>query len=160
TGRLIVVEGGEGVGKSTQVERLAASLRADGREVVITYEPGDTKTGAELRAALLHADAALDPRTELLLLLADRAQHVADAIGPARNSTPGCGPPTATSRRHADGCSSMPTGLLRMWPRVYLPRRGQSFPRLAGRGHDRRRPGACARRLAAGGGASRSRVPA
>ena len=83
TGRLIVVEGGEGVGKSTQVERLAAALRASGREVVVTFEPGDTKTGAELRSALLHADAALDPRTELLLMLADRAQHVAEVIGPA-----------------------------------------------------------------------------
>jgi dTMP kinase len=83
TGLLIVVEGGEGVGKSTQAERLAASLRASGREVVVTYEPGDTKTGAELRAALLHADDALDSRTELLLMLADRAQHVAEVIGPA-----------------------------------------------------------------------------
>jgi dTMP kinase len=82
-GRFIVVEGGEGVGKSTQVERLAASLRATGREVVVAYEPGDTKTGAELRAALLHADDTLDARTELLLMLADRAQHVAEVIGPA-----------------------------------------------------------------------------
>ncbi len=83
TGRLIVIEGGEGVGKSTQVERLAASLRATGREVVVTYEPGDTKTGAELRAALLHADDALDPHAELLLMLADRAQHVAEVLKPA-----------------------------------------------------------------------------
>lgn len=82
-GRFVVVEGGEGVGKSTQVERLAASLRARGHDVVITYEPGDTKTGTELRNALLHADAALDPRAELLLLLADRAQHVAEVIRPA-----------------------------------------------------------------------------
>jgi dTMP kinase len=83
TGRFVVVEGGEGVGKSTQVERLASSLRASGREVVVTYEPGDTKTGAELRAALLHADTALDPHAELLLMLADRAQHVAEVIRPA-----------------------------------------------------------------------------
>lgn len=83
TGRFVVVEGGEGVGKSTQVERLASSLRAAGREVVVTYEPGDTKTGAELRATLLHADAALDPHAELLLMLADRAQHVAELIRPA-----------------------------------------------------------------------------
>jgi len=82
-GRFIVVEGGEGVGKSTQVERLAAALRSDGREVVVTYEPGDTKTGAELRAVLLHADTALDPRAELLLMLADRAQHVAEVVRPA-----------------------------------------------------------------------------
>jgi dTMP kinase len=83
SGRFLVVEGGEGVGKSTQVERLAASLRADGREVVVTYEPGDTKAGAKLRAVLLHAEHALDPRAELLLMLADRAQHVAEVIRPA-----------------------------------------------------------------------------
>jgi dTMP kinase len=82
-GRFVVVEGGEGVGKSTQVKRLASSLRAAGHEVVVTYEPGDTKTGAELRAALLHADTALDPHAELLLMLADRAQHVAEVIRPA-----------------------------------------------------------------------------
>jgi dTMP kinase len=82
-GRFIVVEGGEGVGKSTQVELLAAFLRATGREVVVTFEPGDTKTGAELRGVLLHADIALDARAELLLMLADRAQHVAEVIRPA-----------------------------------------------------------------------------
>ncbi len=83
SGRFVVVEGGEGVGKSTQVERVSALLRAQGHEVVVTYEPGDTKTGAELRRALLHVDAALDPRAELLLMLADRAQHVAEVIRPA-----------------------------------------------------------------------------
>jgi dTMP kinase len=82
-GRFIVVEGGEGVGKSTQVPRLAASLRASGREVVVTHEPGDTKLGAELRAVLLHSDTDLDPRAELLLMIADRAQHLADVITPA-----------------------------------------------------------------------------
>jgi dTMP kinase len=82
-GRFIVVEGGEGVGKSTQVPRLAAALRASGREVVVTYEPGDTKLGAELRAVLLHSDAVLDPRTELLLMIADRAQHLAEVVAPA-----------------------------------------------------------------------------
>ncbi|MCU1465299.1 MAG: dTMP kinase [Actinomycetia bacterium] len=82
-GRFIVVEGGEGVGKSTQVPRLAASLRASGREVVVTHEPGDTKLGAELRAVLLHADTDLDPRAELLLMIADRAQHLADVVTPA-----------------------------------------------------------------------------
>lgn len=79
----VVVEGGEGVGKSTQVERLAAALRADGRDVVVTFEPGDTQVGRELRTALLHADTDLDPHAELLLLLADRAQHVAEVIRPA-----------------------------------------------------------------------------
>ena len=82
-GRFVVVEGGEGVGKSTQVALLAATLRDAGREVVVTYEPGDTKSGAELRAVLLHADTPLDPRAELLLMLADRAQHVAEVVRPA-----------------------------------------------------------------------------
>ncbi len=82
-GRFIVVEGGEGVGKSTQVERLAAALRARGREVVVTFEPGDTATGAELRAVLLHSQTGIDPRAELLLMLADRAQHVAEVVRPA-----------------------------------------------------------------------------
>ena len=82
-GRFIVIEGGEGVGKSTQVLRLAETLRASGREVVVTYEPGDTKTGAELRAVLLHADSPLDVHAELLLMLADRAQHVAEVVRPA-----------------------------------------------------------------------------
>ncbi|HEV7525829.1 MAG TPA: dTMP kinase [Acidimicrobiia bacterium] len=82
-GRFVVVEGGEGVGKSTQVARLADALRATGREVVVTFEPGDTNTGAQLRAALLHAETVLDARAELLLMLADRSQHVAEVIRPA-----------------------------------------------------------------------------
>lgn len=83
TGRFIVVEGGEGVGKSTQVPRLAASLRETGREIVVTHEPGDTKLGADLRAVLLHADTVLDARAELLLMVADRAQHLAEVVRPA-----------------------------------------------------------------------------
>jgi dTMP kinase len=79
----IVLEGGEGSGKSTQAERLTGWLRAQGRDVVATYEPGDTKFGAQLRDALLHGDAPLDARTELLLMLADRAQHVVEVIRPA-----------------------------------------------------------------------------
>ncbi len=51
--------------------------------MVVTFEPGDTATGSELRAVLLHADTALDARAELLLMLADRAQHVAEVIRPA-----------------------------------------------------------------------------
>jgi dTMP kinase len=58
-------------------------LRIEGRDVVMTFEPGDTEIGRELRAALLHADSDLDPHAELLLLLADRAQHVAEVVRPA-----------------------------------------------------------------------------
>jgi dTMP kinase len=79
----IVLEGGEGSGKSTQAERLGQWLRAEGREVVSTFEPGDTRVGAQIRDVLLHSDSALDPRAELLLMLADRAQHVTEVVRPA-----------------------------------------------------------------------------
>jgi dTMP kinase len=79
----VVLEGGEGVGKSTQVEVLAEALRAAGREVVVTYEPGATKAGAQMRAVLLHADTPIEPTAELLLMLADRAQHVGEVVRPA-----------------------------------------------------------------------------
>ena len=79
----VVLEGGEGSGKSTQAERLAAWLREQGREVVLTFEPGDTKMGAQMREMLLHGDAPLGAPAELLLMLADRAQHVEEVIRPA-----------------------------------------------------------------------------
>lgn len=83
TGAFVVLEGGEGSGKSTQARLLAAQLRDDGREVVLTFEPGATPRGVALRAALLDDDRPLDPRAELLLLSADRAQHVEEVIRPA-----------------------------------------------------------------------------
>ena len=79
----IVLEGGEGSGKSTQGARLASWITDRGHEVVSTFEPGDTKMGAQMREVLLHGDAPLDPRAELLLMLADRAQHVTEVIRPA-----------------------------------------------------------------------------
>jgi len=83
---LIVVEGGEGVGKSTQVARLAERLRAEGYAVDQTREPGGTEAGAALRAKLLHGDA-IDAETELAWLLEDRRLHVELRIKPdlARN---------------------------------------------------------------------------
>ena len=57
-GRFIVVEGGEGVGKSTQVARLAESLRARGLEVILTFEPGDTKTEGKPRLKTNYEEAA------------------------------------------------------------------------------------------------------
>lgn len=81
-GCFVVVEGGEGTGKSTQVRLLGERLRALGREVFLTREPGATELGARVRELLLHASAAIDERAELLLLLADRAQHVAGEIRP------------------------------------------------------------------------------
>ena len=81
-GRFVVLEGGEGVGKSTQVHELARRLRERGHEVCETREPGGTDVGSDIRSALLHADVALDAHAELLLLLADRAQHVAEVVVP------------------------------------------------------------------------------
>lgn len=78
----IAFEGGDGAGKSTQVAALAEWLRARGREVVLTREPGGTELGARIRELVLHGgDVA--PRAEALLFAADRAHHVATHIRPA-----------------------------------------------------------------------------
>lgn len=83
-GRFVVFEGGEGCGKSTQAQLLADRLVADGREVVLTRQPGGTPIGASLRALLLDpATVGLDERAEALLMAADRAQHVAELVEPA-----------------------------------------------------------------------------
>lgn len=81
-GVFVVFEGGEGSGKSTQLRVLAEHLRAEGRTVVTTFEPGGTERGRALRAALLDDHRPLDPRAELLLMNADRAQHVAEVVRP------------------------------------------------------------------------------
>lgn len=83
-GCLIAFEGVEGAGKSTQLHLAAAALRARGIAVVETREPGGTPLGAELRRLLMHvSETPPAPLTELLLYLADRAQHLADVIRPA-----------------------------------------------------------------------------
>ena len=82
-GLLVVLEGGEGAGKSTQVRRLAALLESLGHEVVTTREPGATPVGERIRAMLLDPATRLSPRAEALLYAADRAQHVATVVQPA-----------------------------------------------------------------------------
>ena len=82
-GLFIVLEGGDGSGKSTQARLLADRLRSRDRDVVETFEPGATQTGAAVRALLLESDGPINPTTEALLLAADRAQEVADTIRPA-----------------------------------------------------------------------------
>ena len=78
-GRLIVFEGGEASGKSTQAARLAADLGA-----VLTREPGGTGLGKRIREIVLDPGVPLvAPLTEALLMAADRAQHVAEVIEPA-----------------------------------------------------------------------------
>ncbi|MDF7640216.1 dTMP kinase [Bifidobacterium sp. ESL0784] len=82
SGVFISFEGVDGVGKTTQVERLKRYVEELGREVVVTREPGGTKLGVALRQLLLHG-GEIAPRTEALLFAADRAQHVAEVIRPA-----------------------------------------------------------------------------
>ncbi len=78
----IVFEGGDGSGKSTQARLLRDWLAGQGREVVLTREPGGTELGRRLRREVLHGDD-LDPRTEALLYAADRAHHVHTLVRPA-----------------------------------------------------------------------------
>jgi dTMP kinase len=83
-GRFISLEGGEGVGKSTQVRRLAAALRERGHEVVETREPGGSPGAEAIRALLLEGEAGRWTReAEALLFAAARADHVAKKIAPA-----------------------------------------------------------------------------
>lgn len=81
-GLFVSFEGGDGAGKSTQLERVAVRLAAAGWAVVRTREPGGTELGKTLRSLLLHGED-LDPRTEALLYATDRAHHVASLIRPA-----------------------------------------------------------------------------
>ncbi len=83
-GRFFVLEGLDGCGKSTQARRLVERLRALGREVVHTREPGGTPAGERIRAVLLDpALGEVDPLTEVLLYQAARRQLVAQVIAPA-----------------------------------------------------------------------------
>src|SRR5712692_6119681 len=83
-GRFITFEGLDGCGKSTQLEKLAKVLRADGFPVTVTREPGGTATGEKIRNLLLDtATAGLSPLAELALMFASRAQHMKEVIQPA-----------------------------------------------------------------------------
>ena len=82
SGRLIAVEGVDASGKSTQARLLADSLGA-----MLTFQFGATETGAVIRRVLLDpANDSVDDRTEALLIIADKAQHVAEIVGPALES--------------------------------------------------------------------------
>lgn len=83
-GVFIVFEGGDGVGKTTQVELLCEWLADAGHEVVKTFEPGDSTVGAMIRHIVLDpATGEMSPRAEALLYAADKAQHIFSVVGPA-----------------------------------------------------------------------------
>jgi len=83
-GIFVVFEGGDGVGKSTQTRLLAEWLTAQGREVIVTLEPGGTELGAVLRDLVLNPKwGDVSPRAEALMYAADKAQHVAEVVLPA-----------------------------------------------------------------------------
>ncbi len=85
SGFFVVFEGGDGVGKTTQIDLLAGSLRAPAGgayDVMVTREPGGTPLGQELRQAIMHG-GHVAPRAEALLYAADRAHHVHTKVRPA-----------------------------------------------------------------------------
>jgi len=84
TGRFITIEGTEGAGKSTSIAFLKARLEAAGKTVVLTREPGGTPLAEEIRELLLsHRGDGMAVDTELLLMFAARAEHLARRIRPA-----------------------------------------------------------------------------
>ncbi|MBM7026208.1 dTMP kinase [Clavibacter zhangzhiyongii] len=83
TGVFITLEGGDGVGKSTQSALLRGWLEERGREVVVTREPGGSDLGAEIREIVLHRRGHIAPRAEALLYAADRAHHIETVVRPA-----------------------------------------------------------------------------
>jgi dTMP kinase len=84
TGVFVCFEGGEGSGKSTQSRLLRDWLEAEGYAVVLTFEPGDTAVGKEMRRIVLSPETGeLADRTEVLLYAADKAEHVETVVQPA-----------------------------------------------------------------------------
>ncbi len=87
SGHFLTFEGMDGCGKTTQIRLFAQYLRENGRQVVETVEPGGTEIGRQIRRVLLDpANTAIQPRTELLLYFASRAQNVDEVIRPALNA--------------------------------------------------------------------------
>lgn len=84
SGKFITVEGGEGVGKTTNLAFIEGRLRAMGIDVVVTREPGGTALGEDIRGLLLgHRHAGMADDAELLLVFAARAEHLVKIIEPA-----------------------------------------------------------------------------
>lgn len=83
-GLFLCFEGGEGAGKSTQAKLLAGWLGEQDRTVLLTFEPGDTPVGKDIRRIVLSPETGhLADRTEALLYAADKAEHIEKVVGPA-----------------------------------------------------------------------------
>src|SRR5437868_1570878 len=85
-GRLIVFEGAEGAGKSTQLRLLSEWMSGQGSTVIAVREPGGTIVGDEIRRLVLDPSSDIVPRAEALLFMASRAQLVEREIRPALTS--------------------------------------------------------------------------
>lgn len=81
-GKLIAIDGTEGSGKSTQIAKIADYLRAAGKSVYLTREPGGTPASERIRDLVLNPGFSLDGHCELLLILAARRQHLVEEIWP------------------------------------------------------------------------------
>jgi dTMP kinase len=82
-GKFITLEGIDGAGKSTQLEKIAAFLRSRGLNAMVTREPGGTPLGEQLRTLLLDKTTVMYPETEALLMFAARREHLGKVIMPA-----------------------------------------------------------------------------
>jgi dTMP kinase len=125
-GRFITFEGGEGVGKSTQIGRAAAWLQAAGVEVVLTREPGGTPRAEQLRDILLErTDEPMPQSCELLLMFAARASHLANLIEPAvaRGAWVLCDRFTDATYAYQGGGRGLPTADIDALVRIVHPDR-------------------------------------
>jgi dTMP kinase len=122
-GRFITFEGGEGVGKSTQIRLLAARLRDIAREVVVTREPGGTPLAEKLRQLILGGKArALGPMGEAVLFSAARIDHIDHLIRPAmeRGATVLCDRFADSTRAYQGARGEIPQRLLLALEQVTL----------------------------------------
>jgi dTMP kinase len=120
-GKFITLEGVDGAGKSTHIPWIAELLRARGREVVMTREPGGTPLAEKLRALVL--SEAMDPVAETLLMFAARADHVQKVIAPAlaRNAWVVCDRFTDATLAYQGGGKGVSADLIRRMAQAAHP---------------------------------------